>query len=138
MMKIFTKRILSVVIVLFSMIITHNAYSQYGSWSLSPAPQNGQYEPGDVVTVCFTLQSNPLSGANWLHGLMLDIPSGWDMSSITNTSAPPSCTGSGGGNWAFYATGPYGPGFYYDSGTGGPLDGNPFNNWGDPCSTNQI
>ncbi|NEN22868.1 gliding motility-associated C-terminal domain-containing protein [Cryomorpha ignava] len=109
------------------------------SWTSSPSPINGAYEPGSIVTFCFTVEINPLiGGANWFHGLVLNIPTGWDYTSITNTSAPPSCTGSGGGNWAFYQNGPDGPGFYYDSGTGGPLDGNPGNNWGDPCSTNQL
>ncbi len=144
MHKKFTRVVLFTSIFILS-IFSFNQSSGCGTvvWTLSPMAVNDIYEPGQVISVCINVQSSGLVGGNWLHGVELNFPAAWDLSTITNISTPPSCSGSGGGDWDFYPNGVtssnnigevFGPGFYYDSGQSGPYDGNPGNNWGDFCT----
>lgn len=105
-------------------------------YTASPPPLNGTYNSGQTVTFCFTVTQWDVTGTiEWLHAIEINPGPGWDLSSL-NPVPPPSC--DGGGQWGFYDswvgqnTGMvFGPGFAYDSSFGGPLDGNPGNNWGD-------
>lgn len=109
-------------------------------WTFSPPPVNNTYYSGQTVHVCITVSYYQMTGSNWLHGIVLNFPSGWDMNTITNISTPPPC-GNASGSWDYYlsctGTGSgdtFGPGFYFDGNTGGPDDNNPGNNYGDFCS----
>ncbi|MFT3981040.1 MAG: gliding motility-associated C-terminal domain-containing protein [Ferruginibacter sp.] len=105
-----------------------------------PLPVNGEYAPGQVVHFCFTVTEWVQTNTNWFHGVQVSMGAGWT-GAITNTSASATCQVGSAGNWGFYPTGigvvngvNWGPGFYFDSELGGPLDGNPANNYGDDCS----
>lgn len=107
----------------------------------TPPPSNGSYTPGTVVTFCYSVTDFNQQSANWFHGISIQLGSGWQPGSITSVSAPASCDGNG--VWLFVnsvtssATGnTVGPGFFYDSSSGGALDGNPGNNFGDNCTNN--
>src|SRR5690606_4400515 len=124
MMKIFTKRILSIAIVLLSLFAVNDAQGQYVTYTFDPPPNNGAYEPGQVVNICLTINGDGLSPANWLHGLVFILGPAWDTNSITNVVTPNAV-------WGYYPSvtaqgNVWGPGFYYDSNG----DGNPGNNWG--------
>lgn len=119
-----------------------NICTSNGYLSVSPIPPGGVFTPGTVVQFCYTMAAYNQNGANWFHGVSVSPGPGWDPSSLVVISIPTSCDGQG--NWGYYnsCTGTsaasggvsYGPGFYYDSGSGGPLDGNPGNNFGDNCT----
>ncbi len=107
--------------------------------TVTPAPVNGTYNAGQTVDFCFTVTNYNQTAVNWLHGVDLNFGPGWDVATLTPTSIPGSCNVTAGANWGFYnsVTGTalgvtYGPGFFYETSSGGPgLDGNPGNNFGD-------
>ena len=110
------------------------------SVTATPPPSNGTYGPGQTVDFCVTVNGYNQLAADWFHGLVPAFGSAWDAGSITNFTFPASVDGDGTWNWyssvtgtAGSAIGPTGPGFFYDSGAGGPLDGNAGNNYGDAC-----
>src|SRR5690554_2474981 len=142
MMRMFTKNFLSIAILFLSLSLAHTSQAQQitGTWDITPAPINGTYEPGQVIHVCFTLNYFLNGGgANWLHGVVINFPPGWDVSTITNVVTP---TAPGAGVWLWMPNGitatnnnangqTWGPGFYYDANSGGgTLNGNPGDNWG--------
>ncbi|MDQ3049914.1 MAG: PKD domain-containing protein [Bacteroidota bacterium] len=109
------------------------------SFTASPPPVNGTYQPGQTVTFCYTITDYNQTSANWLHAITPSFGAGWDISTLTTNPAN-DC--SGAGTWSWYnnlitstATGLVtGPGFYYESNLGSPsgvADGNPGNNYGD-------
>ncbi len=109
----------------------------------SPTPNNGTYGPNQTVTFCFTVTEWSQFAANWFHAVVPEIGTGWDINTLNPTVIPPSCDGNGtwlwqqditGTNTSSANVGTVGPGFVYDSGSGGPLDGNGENNFGDNCS----
>ncbi len=108
------------------------------SFTLNPAPVNGNYQSGTVVTMCYTMTgwNGTNFGANWIEGFGLNLGSGWvSYAPVTppndcNDFTPPqqwiwleSCTNNSG-------TLTVGPGYFYEGPTG-PIDGNPGNDWGD-------
>lgn len=104
----------------------------------STPPSNGTYACGQTVTFCLTVTSWNTTNANWFHGAAASFGPGWDLSTLTPGPPPPAC-GTGGGTWGWYssvqgtsgsASGPQGPGFFYDLNN----DGNPGNNFGDYCT----
>jgi len=122
---------------------TQNSYAQctvdYEITFDPPVPANGAYDAGTTVEVCIDINNITLGAANWLSGIEFLLPPGWDTSSLADIDAPEAC--ANGGTWIYYdalSCGGYnlGPGFYYDVNSGGPEDGNPCNNFGDPCFTN--
>lgn len=111
------------------------------NFTVNPAPNNGYYSPGQTVNFCFAVTEFVQRSTNWFHGITISPGAGYTPGSLTPVSTPASCDGNG--DWAFYntitssATGTSaGTGFYYDSGLGGPLDGDPGNNYGDNCTNN--
>ncbi|MCB9265826.1 MAG: gliding motility-associated C-terminal domain-containing protein [Lewinellaceae bacterium] len=104
----------------------------------SPPPANGTYSTGQTVNFCFSVEAWDVTQTNnWLHSVQIVFGTGWDMSTLVPIPPPP-CDPAG--YWAWYDswtginTGiTAGPGFAFDSSNGGPLDGDPGNNWGDPC-----
>ncbi len=109
--------------------------------TVSPPPINGTYSSGQDVTVCMTInQWDVTATIEWLHAVTVEFGPGWDLNTL-DPSPPGSCDGDGQWDWyeswtptnAANAGTIFGPGFAYDSSNGGPFDGNPGNNWGDPC-----
>lgn len=104
------------------------------SYTATPPPVNGTYTTGQTVQFCGSFAYTQ-SGVSWAHGIIPNIPPGWDMTSIQITP-PASCGGSG--TWGWYesvtgtsgSAGTYGPGIFYNQGN----DNNPGNNFGDNCS----
>jgi hypothetical protein len=49
------------------------------SATLSPLPVNGNYEPGTVVTMCYTMDgwNGTNFGANWVEGFGINLGPGW-------------------------------------------------------------
>jgi gliding motility-associated-like protein len=110
------------------------------TWDTTSTPGYGgvgtTYVADQTVEICLSVNTWNSASANWFHGFEIILGPGWDDASLTATVFPASCDGNG--NWAQYASitssatgASYGHGIYYDSGSGGPLDGNPGNNWGD-------
>lgn len=127
----------------FNLCITNNQNTSIClsniSAAITPQPVAGAYSPGDTIDFCYSVNGYTQQGANWFHGLGLSFGAGWITPPINLVPAT-SCDGQG--NWAWYtsctssATGQtVGNGFYYDSNSGGPLDGNPGNNYGDNSTT---
>jgi len=118
--------------------------------AVSPPPVNGQYQPGTLVTFCYSVLNYQQTSANWLHGVIPTFGSGWDLSTfvplatnVTGGASVSNCTS--GGTWSWYnsnITGTayglvFGPGFYFETASGGPpIDGNPGNNFGDANAAN--
>ncbi|MFI5135339.1 MAG: PKD domain-containing protein, partial [Chitinophagales bacterium] len=115
------------------------------SYTVDPAPVDGHYNSGTVVTFCYTMTNYNQCNSNWFHDLNLSFGPGWDTSTLTAISVPTGCDGQG--NWALYSSSTstntgltFGPCFSYDSPLGNPLftlDGIPGNNYGDNC-TNYV
>ncbi len=106
--------------------------------TVSPPPINGTYSSGQEVTVCMTINDwDVTSTIEWLHAVTVQFGPGWDVTSLL-PQPPAPCTATGDwhwyDSWVSSNTGQvFGPGFAFDSSQGGPFDGNPGNNWGDPC-----
>jgi len=126
------------------------AYPSVGGIFPAPTIVNGvpTYLPNTTVTVCYSLQSFTETGGNWLEGFDINLGSGWNISTLTPGNPPGNCAG-GGGQWIWMnsvtssATGQtVGPGWFFEDGStlGGPVDGNPGNDWGDqePFGTNCV
>jgi hypothetical protein len=111
-----------------------------GILTANPAPTSGTYPANTTVNYCFTVNTYNQTAANWLHGIIIEPGSGWNIASLTPVSAPNPCESDATASWAWYnsmtgtATGQtWGPGFFYDDDSGGGgFDGNPGNNFGDP------
>jgi hypothetical protein len=111
----------------------------------TPPPVNGQYQPGTLVTFCYTVTSYQQTSANWLHGIIPTFGPGWDLTTFnplatTTVGGGTASSCATAGTWSYYntnvtssATGAVtGPGFYFETAAGGPgVDTNPGNNFGD-------
>lgn len=109
------------------------------SFTLTPQPVNGTYNPGQVVTLCYTLNSFTQTNFNYFEGFDLNLGPGW--TSVTPQTAPANCGGNGtGGQWIWKTTvtstatpvTTVGPGYFFDLNN----DGNPGNDYGDNNSSN--
>lgn len=129
------------ILILFLTLIPVTIFSQCAgnqSFTLSPSPVNGTYQPGTVVTVCYTMDgwNGTNFGSNWIEGFGLTLGPGWV--SCTPVTSPDDCEGSSlPQQWLWLTTVTnnsntltVGPGYFYEGPTG-PLDGNPGNDWGD-------
>ncbi len=107
--------------------------------SITPAPAaDGSFPDGTVIEVCYNFTYDNPGGAQFIHGIVLDLPDAVDPSSISEMSPLFNCTGANG-SWDWYdsvtGTGSgdtYGPGWFFDGAQS--QDGNPGNNWGESCS----
>ncbi len=145
MIKKFTRILLLTFLGNFALFTASNGYAQCNvtaNWTFDPPiPLSGAYDAGQTIEICLEITNYGDNGANWLHGIVFDFPDAYDESSVVITDAPDACGGAGG-NWGWYesVTGTgnnastWGPGFFYDVNSGGPLDGNPGNNFGDFCT----
>ncbi len=123
----------------FNMIIGNNKDCadcvNASTFTATPLPVNGMYNPGQVVTFCYHVGQYTQINTNWLHGVQVTLGAGWTAGSIVATPPPP-CQGTG--TWAWFPAGigivngvNWGPGFYFDTTDPGTV---PNNNFGDNCS----
>jgi gliding motility-associated-like protein len=129
------KKILFLLFLIPSLVLGQCAGVQ--SATLNPLPINGNYEPGTVVTMCYTMNGWDTGfGANWIEGFGINLGPGWV--SYTPVSGPDDCSGATlPQQWLWMesvtnnaGTLTVGPGYFYEGPTG-PIDGNPGNDWGD-------
>ncbi len=111
------------------------------SFTLNPLPTNNTYEPGTVVTMCYTMDgwNGTNFGSNWLEGFDINLGPGWVL--YTPISEPINCSSNGTWIWEESVTNnsgtlTVGPGYFYEGPTG-PVDGNTGNDWGDFGTTCQ-
>ncbi len=128
---------MKIINVILFVILTYFSYSQCNgtqSFTLTPPPSGGTYNPGQIVTMCYTMNGYSQAGTNWIEGFDLTLGPGW--TSVTPQSAPANCGGNGtGGQWVWMTsvtstTNPIttvGPGYFFDL----TVDGNPGNDFGD-------
>jgi len=104
-----------------------------------PPGQNNTYPPGTTVELCVTMDGwlGNSQGSNWFEGFGLDLGEGWE--TITPITAPNDANSDGGGTWIWVESVTSestlltaGPGYFFEGPTG-PMDGNPGNDWGDSC-----
>jgi hypothetical protein len=131
---------MKVLFFILSIFITIQTFSQCvgtQTYTLTPAPIGNTYNPGQVVTLCYTLQSFTQTNSNWFEGFDLNLGPGW--SSVTPQTAPANCGGnSTGGQWTWKTSvtstatpvTTVGPGYFFDLN----IDGNPGNDFGDSQS----
>ena len=80
------------------------------SFTLIPA---GPYQPGDVVTVNYTLGAFNGININWIHAFQINLGAGW--TGLAPTSAPGNPAGSVG-NWLWDLQNTYPGGFNFGPG----------------------
>jgi hypothetical protein len=119
------------------MTLTHSQCTGTQSFTLTPPPVGGTYQPGQTVTMCYTMVGYTQAGTNWIEGFDLTLGAGW--ASVSPQTAPANCGGnSTGGQWVWKTsvtstTTPIvtvGPGYFFDL----SIDGNPGNDFGDSGS----
>jgi gliding motility-associated-like protein len=126
------KKILLFFLLLPSLVLGQCAGLQFAT--LNPLPVNGNYEPGTIVTVCYTMEGwNTGFGSNWIEGFDIDLGPGWV--SYAPVSEPGNCSVNGTWLWQESVTSAStglvaGPGYFYE-GPQGPVDGDTGNDWGD-------
>lgn len=109
------------------------------SYTANPAPLGGNtYNPGTVVTFCYTMVGFTPLGNSWIEGWDVLLGPGWLPGSLTPVSPPANC-GGGGGQWIWVNSTTsansgqvHGPGYFMDLNS----DGNPGNDWGDENTAN--
>ncbi|CAN5415952.1 hypothetical protein BH09BAC5_BH09BAC5_13960 [soil metagenome] len=112
------------------------------SMTVNPLPTNGTYQGGTTVTFCFTISQWAQQNTNWLHAVIPNFGSGWNMATLTNLVGATTCDG-GPGVWQWFnnVNCPNGngiqTGFFFDGDIvqGGP-NGDPTDNFGDNCQGN--
>lgn len=121
-------------ILLFISKITYSQCVGTQTFTLNPQPVNNTYNPGQIVTLCYTLNNFTQAGSNWFEGFDLNLGSGW--ASVTPQTPPANCGGnSTGGQWIWRTSVTstatpvvtVGPGYFFDLNN----DGNPGNDYGD-------
>jgi hypothetical protein len=131
------KTFFTLFVFLFLSIYSRSQCSGVQSFTLNPQPINGTYNPGQTVTMCYTMVGYSQAGVNWIDGFDLTLGSGW--ASVSPSSAPANCGGNNsGGQWVWMTsvtstTTPVqtvGPGYFFDLN----IDGNPGNDFGDSGS----
>lgn len=109
------------------------------TFTLTPQPINGTYNPGQVITLCYTLQSYTQTNSNWFEGFDLNLGPGW--ASVNPQTTPANCGGnSSGGQWLWRTSVTstatpvvtVGPGYFFDLDN----DGNPGDDFGDQNTNN--
>lgn len=129
-------------ILFITLTITNFLFAQCNgaqTFTLTPPPVNNTYNPGQVVTLCYTMNSYTQSNFNYFEGFDLNLGPGW--SSVVPQTAPANCGGnSSGGQWLWMTSvtstatpvTTVGPGYFFDLNN----DGNPGNDFGDNNSNN--
>ena len=84
------KKILIILFLLFSI----NSYSQCVGNQSSTITPIGPYQPGDIVTVNYTLSSFSQINVNWIHAFELNLGPGWMQNTIVVSGNPGNPWGS--------------------------------------------
>jgi hypothetical protein len=130
------KQLLLIFMLLFGYAFSQCAGTQ--SFTLTPPPSAGTYNPGQVVTLCYTLNSFTQTNSNWFEGFDLNLGAGW--ASVAPLTAPANCGGnSTGGQWIWMNSVTstatpvvtVGPGYFFDL----TINGNAGNDFGDSQSS---
>jgi hypothetical protein len=127
------KKSICVILLIFLHFQSFSQCAGTQSFTITPSAPIGGYTPGTTVTVCYTMVGWSAVGNNWLEGFDINLGSGW--TNLTFINPPINCQG-GSGVWVWKLTnstpsGTVGPGWFFDSGISGPLNGNPSDDWGD-------
>lgn len=105
--------------------------------SVDILPNNGTYQPGQTITFTYTITDYQGLSVNWMHGMAVVLGSGWDSNTLLPVGNPTNNSGTGVWLWVNSVTSSAtgntinNPGWFYDTNSGGALDGDPGNNWGD-------
>ena len=83
-------------ITILCILFSFNVYSQCVGPQSSTISPLGPYQPGDVVTVNYTLSSFSQVNVNWIHAFELDLGSGWMQNTIVASGNPGNIGGSSG------------------------------------------
>ena len=108
------RKLLTILLILFT-ITTYSQCVSNQSFTMIPP---GPYQPGDVVTVNYTLGNFTGININWIHALQINLGVGW--TNLTSTGAPANPGGSIG-NWVwdlqhtFVAGLNFGPGWRFNN-----------------------
>ena len=108
-----------IILFLFFTLIGNTQCNGTQSFTLSPLPVAGTYQPGQVVTICYTMNSYTQTGSNWIEGFVITLGAGF--SSPTPFTNPSNC-GGGVGSWIWLTSSTsttlpittVGPGYFYD------------------------
>ncbi|WP_273443998.1 gliding motility-associated C-terminal domain-containing protein [Neolewinella agarilytica] len=116
-----------------------------GEVTINPRNASATYACGSTAEICFTLyewSGNDAGSVEWIHAMVPTLGPGWDLTTITPTVIPGSCSGSG--SWGWYPAGwtgcfsgdSFDRGFAYETtaGQGDCTDASntgPGNNYGD-------
>jgi gliding motility-associated-like protein len=101
------------------------------SFTITPNP-GGTCTPGEVYTICYTMNGYNQLGANWVDGFEVNLSGPWQGNPVP-VSPPANCNGGAGSwIWSNNVTGSFsgqshGPGYFFDLNP----DGNPGNDYGD-------
>ncbi len=116
-----------------------------GTLTANPAPLNGTYQPGQVVSFCFEVTEWEQMNTNWFHGVQLDFGTGWNGVVSNPTPANTCMTVPGGpphGSWDYYPAGigvvngtNWTRGFYFTE-ANNPIG--PAFSYGDDCGGNTV
>jgi|GEM_PF-1519304 len=134
------------------------ARSDNGEVIINPRNATGQYPCNETVEICFTLFEfigNEANSVEFLHSIVPTFGPGWDVSTISPSIIPGSCSRTG--NWRYYPDGwtscqtglTFPRGFAYETLAGyddtcGSSNSSPGNNWGDgdtldgPCTNRRT
>jgi hypothetical protein len=105
--------------------------------SVDIQPNNGTYQPGQTITFTYTITDYQGLSVNWMHGIAVVLGTGWDFTTLSPFGNPTNNSGTGVWLWVNSVTSSAtgntinNPGWFYDTNSGGALDGDPGNNWGD-------
>ena len=85
-------KLLTILCLFFSLTVSSQCISNQSFTTTPPGP----YQPGDVVTVNYTLGTFTGININWIHALQINLGVGWTNLTPTGTPANP---GGSIGNW---------------------------------------
>ena len=102
-----------IILVILSTLIFSTSYSQCVSNQSFTLTPNGPYQPGDIVTVDYTLGAFNGININWIHAFQINLGVGW--TNLTPITAPGNPIGSTG-NWLWDLQNTYPGGFNFGPG----------------------
>ena len=103
------KKLLTILLILFT-VTTYSQCVSNQSFTLTPG---GPYQPGDVVTVTYTLGAFNGININWIHAFQINLGVGWgNLNPITPPGNPVGSTGS----WLWDLQNTYPGGFNFGPG----------------------
>lgn len=124
-----------------SILLSFFGYSQCaGTQNFTVSPLMDQYPGGTQIQICYYMSgwAGTSNASNWIEGFEISLSPG--LTGLSPVIPPENCLESfDGGNWVWVPgtitssnTGlQAGPGWFYETSFGGPVDGEPGNDWGD-------